>query len=192
MTLNVYLSGEIHTDVARRRSSPAATGLDLRFSAPVTDHAASDDCGVAILGAEPDKYLARPQGRACSTRSAPATRSKTADVVVVRFGDKYQPVERRLRRRLSPPRSGKSLVILQPPEHDHALKEVDAAALAVARDARAGGRHPALRAHRLAARLNGRVRGKSWRRFPRTFRRANAQSCAIELRDTEALPAPLT
>jgi len=28
---------------------------------------------------------------------------------------------------------GKSLIILQPPEHDHALKEVDAAALAVAR-----------------------------------------------------------
>ena len=29
---------------------------------------------------------------------------------------------------------GKSLIILQPPEHDHALKEVDAAALAVARE----------------------------------------------------------
>ena len=29
---------------------------------------------------------------------------------------------------------GKSLIVLQQPDHDHALKEVDAAALAVARD----------------------------------------------------------
>ena len=33
-----------------------------------------------------------------------------------------------------PPRSARSLIILQPEEHDHALKEVDAAALAVARE----------------------------------------------------------
>lgn len=55
MTLRVYLSGEIHTDW-REQITEGAKGLDVSFSAPVTDHAASDDCGVAILGAERDKF----------------------------------------------------------------------------------------------------------------------------------------
>ncbi|MGB7321107.1 MAG: YtoQ family protein, partial [Albidovulum sp.] len=42
--LNVYLSGEIHT-AWRDEIMAGAAGLDLRFWAPVTDHAASDDCG---------------------------------------------------------------------------------------------------------------------------------------------------
>ena len=55
MSLKVYLSGEIHTDW-REQIIAGAAGLDVTFSSPVTDHAASDDCGVAILGAETDKY----------------------------------------------------------------------------------------------------------------------------------------
>lgn len=55
MTLRIYLSGEIHTDW-RDRIIAGADGLDAAFDSPVTDHAASDDCGVAILGAEPDKF----------------------------------------------------------------------------------------------------------------------------------------
>ncbi len=51
MTIRVYLSGEIHTDW-RDRIIAGAKDLDVEFDAPVTDHAASDDCGVAILGAE--------------------------------------------------------------------------------------------------------------------------------------------
>ena len=53
--MQVYLSGEIHTDW-REQIIAACEGLDVSFSAPVTDHAASDDCGVAILGEEPDKF----------------------------------------------------------------------------------------------------------------------------------------
>jgi len=53
--LNVYLSGEIHTDW-RDQIAQGANGLNIDFSAPVTDHSASDDCGVAILGAEADKF----------------------------------------------------------------------------------------------------------------------------------------
>jgi YtoQ family protein len=51
MTWQVYLSGEIHTDW-RERIERGAAGLDVEFSSPVTDHSASDDCGVATLGAE--------------------------------------------------------------------------------------------------------------------------------------------
>ena len=42
MTLNVYLSGEIHTDW-REQITRGAQGLDIVFSSPVTDHDASDD-----------------------------------------------------------------------------------------------------------------------------------------------------
>ncbi len=128
--LKVYLSGEIHTDW-RAEIAQGAEGLDLVFSAPVTDHAASDDCGVAILGAESDKFWHDRKGaqlNAIRTRKAIAD----ADIVVVRFGDKYKQWNAAFDAGYASA-LGKSLIILQPPEHDHALKEVDAAALAVAR-----------------------------------------------------------
>ncbi len=131
MTLNVYLSGEIHTDW-RERIIAGAEGLDVTFSAPVTDHAASDDCGVAILGAEDDKYWHDHKG---AMLNAIRTRKELAeaDIVVVRFGDKYKQWNAAFDAGYAAA-LGKALVILQPPEHDHALKEVDAAALAVARE----------------------------------------------------------
>ncbi len=131
MTLNVYLSGEIHTDW-RERIIDGAKGLDVRFSGPVTDHAASDDCGVAILGAEDDKYWHDHKGamvNAIRTRKGIAE----ADVVVVRFGDKYKQWNAAFDAG-DASALGKSLIVLQPPEHDHALKEVNAAALAMARE----------------------------------------------------------
>ena len=131
MTLSVYLSGEIHTDW-REQIISGADGLDIAFSSPVTDHAASDDCGVEILGAEPDKFWHDRKGaqvNAFRTRRG----IEQADVVVVRFGDKYKQWNAAFDAGMAAA-LGKSLIILQPPEHDHALKEVDAAALAVARE----------------------------------------------------------
>ena len=88
MTLKVYLSGEIHTDW-RDQIVAGADGLDVSFSAPVTDHDASDDCGVAILGAEENKYWHDHKG---AMVNAIRTRKEIseADVVVVRFGEKYR------------------------------------------------------------------------------------------------------
>jgi len=130
MPLNVYLSGEIHTDW-REQIIDGAQGLNLSFNSPVTDHAASDDCGVAILGAEPDKVWHDRKGamvNAIRTRKGIAD----ADVVVVRFGEKYKQWNAAFDAGFAAA-LGKSLIILQQPDHDHALKEVDAAALAVAR-----------------------------------------------------------
>lgn len=129
--LNVYLSGEIHTDW-REQIIAGAEGLDVAFDSPVTDHAASDDCGVEILGAEDNKYWHDHKGamvNAIRTRRG----IEQADVVVVRFGDKYKQWNAAFDAGFASA-LGKSLIILQPPEHDHALKEVDAAALAVARE----------------------------------------------------------
>ncbi|MGB7261317.1 MAG: YtoQ family protein [Albidovulum sp.] len=127
--LNVYLSGEIHT-AWRDEIMAGAAGLDLRFWAPVTDHAASDDCGVAILGAEADKFWHDNKGaklNAIRTRKAIAE----ADLVVVRFGEKYKQWNAAFDAGYAAA-LGKSLIVMHGPDHAHALKEVDAAALAVA------------------------------------------------------------
>jgi YtoQ family protein len=126
--LNVYLSGEIHTDW-RDEIAEGALGLDVRFSAPVTDHAASDDCGVAILGREPNKFWHDHKGaklNAIRTRHA----IETADIVVVRFGEKYKQWNAAFDAGYAAA-LGKPLIIVSLPEHQHALKEVHAAALAV-------------------------------------------------------------
>ena len=126
--MNIYLSGEIHTDW-RDQIIDGAAGLNVSFSAPVTDHDASDDCGVAIMGAEPNKFWHDHKGaklNAIRTR----TLIEQADVVVVRFGDKYKQWNAAFDAGYAAA-LGKSLIIMHGADHQHALKEVDAAALAV-------------------------------------------------------------
>ena len=131
MHLNVYLSGEIHTDWRERIvDGVMAAGLDISFSSPVTDHAASDDCGVAILGAEPDKGWHDRKG-ALLNAIRTSKGLEEADIVVVRFGDKYKQWNAAFDAGYAAA-LGKSLIILHPPEHAHALKEVCAASRAVA------------------------------------------------------------
>jgi YtoQ family protein len=129
MTLNVYLSGEIHTDW-RERIIDGAAGLDVTFSGPVTDHSASDDCGVAILGAEDIKFWHDRKG---AQMNAIRTRKGIADaeIVVVRFGDQYKQWNAAFDAG-NAAALGKSIITLHGPQHNHPLKEVDAAALAVA------------------------------------------------------------
>ncbi len=129
--LKVYLSGEIHTDW-RDQIVSGASGMAVEFTSPVTDHAASDDCGVAIMGDEPNKYWHDHKGamvNAIRTRKG----ISDADVVVVRFGDKYKQWNAAFDAGFASA-LGKSLIILHGPDHAHALKEVDAAALAVAQE----------------------------------------------------------
>lgn len=128
MQLNVYLSGEIHTNW-RDEIIAGASGLPVSFAGPVTDHAASDDCGVAIMGAEADKFWHDHKGaklNAIRTRKAIAD----ADIVVVRFGDKYRQWNAAFDAGYAAA-LGKSLIVMHGPDHQHPLKEVDAAALAV-------------------------------------------------------------
>ncbi|WP_136656925.1 YtoQ family protein [Nitratireductor sp. XY-223] len=127
---NVYLSGEIHTDWREQiEAGVKAADLPVRFSAPVTHHEASDDCGVSILGEEPDKFWHDHKGA-----SVNAIRTRTligdADVVVVRFGEKYKQWNAAFDAGYAAA-LGKPLVVMHGPDHQHALKEVDAAALAV-------------------------------------------------------------
>ena len=130
MTWSVYLSGEIHTDWRRDIADGAeAAGLDAAFSAPVTDHAASDDCGVAILGAEDDKFWHDHKGAKINAIRT-GTLIRSADIVVVRFGEKYKQWNAAFDAGIAAA-LGKPLIVMHGPDHQHALKEIDAAALAV-------------------------------------------------------------
>ena len=128
MGLKVYLAGEIHTNW-REDIAHGCKGLDVEFTAPVTDHDSSDDCGVAIMGPEKDKFWHDNKGaklNAIRTRKA----IEDADIVVVRFGEKYKQWNAAFDAGQAYA-MGKSLIIMHQDEHQHPLTEIDAAALAV-------------------------------------------------------------
>ena len=151
MALNVYLSGEIHTDWRERIERGAAeAGLDVEFGAPVTDHSASDNAGAAILGEQERPFWKDNLGAGVN-----AIRTRTllerADVVVVRFGEQYRAVERRVRRGL---RGGARQAARRPAPRGARPRAQGGRPRGAGRRprARAGRRHPALRAARAAAR----------------------------------------
>ncbi|MEL7215791.1 MAG: YtoQ family protein [Pseudomonadota bacterium] len=135
MHMTVYLSGEIHTDWRDEIAKGVeAAGLPVTLTVPVTDHAASDDCGVAIMGAEDSKFWHDHKG---AKLNAIRTRKliEEADMVVVRFGEKYRQWNAAFDAGYAAA-LGTSLVVMHQDEHQHPLKEVDAAALAVVKTPR--------------------------------------------------------
>lgn len=132
MQLNVYLAGEIHSDWRDRIIAGAEEqGLDVVFTSPVTDHEASDMCGASILGEEEDPFWRDRKGAGLNA----IRRSKMineSDVVVVRFGSKYKQWNAAFDAGYASA-INKSIITLHEQEHDHALKEVDAASSATAR-----------------------------------------------------------
>jgi YtoQ family protein len=129
---NVYLSGEIHSDWREQIAEGIAkTGLPVELSTPVTDHGASDDAGTGTLGDEADAFWRDHKGAGVN-----AIRTQTlirgADVVVVRFGDKYRQWNAAFDAGYAAA-LGKPIITLHDEEFDHALKEVDRGALATAR-----------------------------------------------------------
>ena len=131
-TWRVYLSGEIHSDWREQiKDGCTAKNLPVDLVAPVTNHEASDDCGVEILGQENNKFWKDHKGaqvNAIRTR----TLISNSDVVVVKFGDKFRQWNAAFDAGFAAA-LGKPMIVLHDEELTHALKEVDAAALAVAR-----------------------------------------------------------
>tara|TARA_B100000085_G_scaffold43466_1_gene36591 strand:- start:861 stop:1316 length:456 start_codon:yes stop_codon:yes gene_type:complete len=135
MHWQIYLSGEIHTSWREEIIAAAEKeNLPIKFFAPVTDHAASDDCGVKILGNEETKYWHDNKGakiNAIRTRKG----IEESDIVVVKFGEKYKQWNAAFDAGYAAA-LGKSLIIMHQDDCQHALKEVDASALATVKNNR--------------------------------------------------------
>jgi len=130
-TWSVYLSGEIHSNWRDEiKEGAERENLPVSMSAPVTDHPASDGVGVNILGEEKLDFWKDHKGakiNAMRTR----TLIENADIVVVKFGEKYRQWNAAFDAGYAAA-LGKRLIVMHPEEFTHALKEVDAAAMAVA------------------------------------------------------------
>ena len=103
--------------------------LNFNFLSPVTNHDASDNCGIKILGAETSQFWKDHKGakiNAIRTRKA----ILDSDIVIVKFGDKYKQWNAAFDAGFAVA-NHKSLIVIHTDEHQHALKEIDAAALAV-------------------------------------------------------------
>ena len=131
MNLTVYLAGEIHTDWRERITAGILEhGLSVTALAPVTDHEASDNVGVNILGDEEKAVWKDRKGagvNAVRTRSA----ILKSDIVIVKFGEKYRQWNAAFDAGYAVA-LGKALIVLHSADLTHALKEIDAAAMAVA------------------------------------------------------------
>ncbi len=103
----------------------------MQLSSPVTDHEASDDAGTGTLGEEPEAFWRDHKGAGVNAIRT-QTLIRSADVVVVRFGDKYRQWNAAFDAGYAAA-LGKPIVTLHDEELDHALKEVDRGALATAR-----------------------------------------------------------
>lgn len=89
MKLNVYLSGEIHTDWREQIiKSCQDQALDIVFSSANTNHEESDSAGDA-LGDE-DKSFWRDHKSAKVNALRTSTLIERCDVAIIRFGDKYK------------------------------------------------------------------------------------------------------
>jgi YtoQ family protein len=128
---NVYLSGEIHSDWRDQIvTGSASEQLPVHFTSPVTNHEASDMCGVKILGDEEQQFWQDRKGAGLNAIRT-STLINTADIVVVRFGPQYKQWNAAFDAGFAAALN-KPLIVLHDPEHNHALKEVDAAANATA------------------------------------------------------------
>ncbi|RME34979.1 MAG: YtoQ family protein [Gammaproteobacteria bacterium] len=132
MNWNVYLSGEIHTDWRDRIAQGVEeAGLPVTLTSAVTDHETSDDCGDRILGPESDPFW-KDHKAARINAIRIRTLIERADIVVVRFGEKYRQWNAAFDAGYAAA-LGKSLITLHDEGLTHALKEVNAAALASCR-----------------------------------------------------------
>jgi YtoQ family protein len=126
----IYLSGEIHSDWRDQiKDGCLAKNLPVIIVGPITNHEASDDCGVEILGQEDNPFWKdhkSAQVNAIRTRTLIAK----SDIVVIKFGDKFRQWNAAFDAGIAAT-LGKPIIVLHAKDLTHALKEIDAAALAV-------------------------------------------------------------
>lgn len=131
--MKVFLSGEIHSNWRQQIIDECKNlSLAIEFLTPVTTHEASDNVGVDILGPESDNFWKDHKAAKIN-----AFRIKTgiqkADLVIIKFGEKYRQWNAAFDAGQAAA-LGKPYIVINPEEFTHALKEVDAQAMASARN----------------------------------------------------------
>lgn len=130
MSYTVYLSGEIHSDWRDQIIQGIIKHqLDIKVLNPITDHESSDNVGDEILGSEDNPFW-KDHKAAKINAIRTNTYINRADIIVVRFGNKYRQWNAAFDAGIASG-LGIPLIVMHDPELTHPLKEVDAAALAV-------------------------------------------------------------
>lgn len=126
--LEVYLSGEIHTDWRERIIEGCKTNhLSISFSSAVTDHESSDGAG-DLLGTE-EKSFWRDHKSAKINAIRIKTSIENCDVAIIRFGEQYKQWNAAFDAGYCAA-LGTPYITLHSEDIIHPLKEVDAAAFA--------------------------------------------------------------
>jgi len=129
--LKVYLAGEIHSSWRDEIIQLCENEkLDVKFTSPVTNHEASDNCGVEILEAEEKNFWKDRKGAGINSIRTKKS-IKDCDVIIVKFGEKYKQWNAAFDAGYAAALN-KSMIVIHSDDHQHALKEVDASAAAVA------------------------------------------------------------
>ncbi len=130
MSYTIYLSGEIHSTWRTQiKQGILENNLNIEVLSPITDHNNSDNVGTEILGAEQSNFWKDHKAAKINALRTNSYISR-ADIVIIKFGDKYKQWNAAFDAGIA---SGLGIptIIMHSPELTHALKEVDAAALAV-------------------------------------------------------------
>ena len=129
--IKIYLAGEIHTNWRDALIDQCkSANINAQFSSPVTNHEFSDNCGVEILGSEEKNFWKDQKGANInSIRTKKAIND--SDIVIVKFGEKYKQWNAAFDAGYAAALN-KSIIVIHSDEHQHALKEIDSAASAVA------------------------------------------------------------
>jgi len=129
--ITVYLAGEIHSNWREEVIDLCEVAkLDIQFTSPVTNHENSDNCGIDILGTE-EKNFWKDQKGANINSIRTKKHIQDCDVVIVKFGEKYKQWNAAFDAGYAAA-FNKSLIVIHNEDQQHALKEIDAAASAVA------------------------------------------------------------
>ncbi|GAB4196137.1 MAG: YtoQ family protein [Wenzhouxiangellaceae bacterium] len=128
MIWQVYLSGEIHTDWRQAISDQCrALELPVEFTSAVTNHEASDAAG-DVLGAQDNSFWRDHQSAKVNAIRI-RTHIEQCDLAIIRFGDKYKQWNAAFDAGYCAA-LGKPYITLHDEAIIHALKEVDAGAMA--------------------------------------------------------------
>lgn len=131
--LNEWCTGEIHSDWREVIAKGVEQhNLPVDLLSPNTSHEDSDDCGAIILGMQEERAnwdMISAKMNAVRTRKL----LMDADIVVVRFGEKYRQWNAAMDVGMAAA-LGKPLIIFHPPSLSHMLKEVNAAANVVCQE----------------------------------------------------------